>query len=97
MRDILRWASAATLLCIALPPAAIPAATYTWDADTGATGAQDGSGDWNMANTNWWDGLAGANVSWDSSLLDWAVFGAGGTGSYTVTLATGIAANRVTF
>ncbi len=95
MHDILRWSSATTLICLALSPAVIPAATYTWDADTGTTGAQDGSGDWNTTNSNWWDG--GANVSWDSAELDWAEFGTGGTGSYTVTLATGIAANRVTF
>lgn len=95
MRDILCWASAATLICLAFPPATISAATYTWDADTGTTGIQDGSGDWNTANTNWWDGSA--NVSWNSAELDWAAFGAGGTGSYTVTLAAGIEANRVIF
>jgi hypothetical protein len=47
------------------------AASLTWDANTGTTGAQDGSGTW--VGNNWWNGTA--NVTW--SAANNAVFGAG--------------------
>lgn len=59
-----------------------PAVSLNWDADPGATGAQDGSGTWN-AGANWWDG--NANVSWNDSAPYIATFGAGGSAG-TVTL-----------
>jgi hypothetical protein len=52
------------------------AADLTWDADTGSSGAQDGSGSW--AGNNWWTGSA--NASWNSSTPDNAMLGNGGSG-----------------
>ena len=69
-------------------------ASLTWNTAAGTTGAQDGSGDWNNGfTTNWWNGSS--NVVWGN--LDNAVFGAGGTGAYTVTLTNYIVANSLTF
>jgi len=65
----------------------------TWDANTATTGAQDGSGIWSNTSTNWWSGSF--NDYWGSA--DSAVFGAGGTGAYTVTLGDYITANSITF
>jgi hypothetical protein len=71
------------------------AATVTWDTNTMASGThpQDGSGTWSTTDTNWWNG------SEDTYLYvnDSAVFGAGGTGAYTVTLGSSVTANAVTF
>lgn len=72
------------------------AASLTWDgADTTTTGAQGGSGIWNVnSNVNWWDGSA--NVVWPAlgGTDDDAVF-AGTAG--TVTLGSDITANDLTF
>jgi len=56
----------------------------TWDANTGTTGAQDGSGTWNGSTLNWWSGSA--DLAWNDSLPYIATFGSGGTAG-TVTLA----------
>lgn len=71
------------------------AAVLTWDADPGTEGAQDGSGDWNTSNTNW-RGSSG-NTTWSNSPADTAVFGAGGSGSFTVTLGVPITTAGMTF
>ncbi len=77
---------------VAMVTVAIPA-NLTWDADTGTTGAQDGSGTWDVGvSTNWWNGSN--NVGWGN--LDNAVFGAGGTGAYTINVASGVAASSLT-
>ncbi len=68
-------------------------ATITWDADTGTTGAQDGTGTWDATTANWWDGSA--NVAWSD--LNFASFGAGGSGSATVTLASDVVTSGMTF
>lgn len=68
-------------------------ATVTWDANGGTTGPQDGSGTWDLTNTNWWNGTA--NIQWSN--LNYATFGAGGTGAGTVTLAADIVASGLTF
>ena len=67
--------------------------TATWDADTGTTGAQDGSGTWSYSFTNWWSGSF--DDYWNDT--DSAVFGVGGAGPYTVTLGDNITANTITF
>jgi hypothetical protein len=67
--------------------------TATWDANTGIPGAQDGSGTWGYAFTNWWSGSF--DDYWNDT--DSAVFGVGGTGPYTVTLDDNITANAITF
>ena len=68
-------------------------ATPTWDADTGTAGAQDGDGTWDLSTANWWNGSG--DIVWNN--LYYAVFGAGGTGDYTVTLATNITTHGLTF
>ena len=68
-------------------------ATVTWDADTVTDGAQDGSGTWDATTANWWDGAS--NIVWSN--LNYATFGAGGTGSATVTLADDAAVSSLTF
>jgi autotransporter-associated beta strand protein len=69
-------------------------AVVTWDADTGTTDAQDGSGTWDNTTASWWDGSS--NVTW--SPLNPATFGNGGSGPYTVTLAESItSAGGITF
>jgi autotransporter-associated beta strand protein len=74
-----------------VPPHA--ARTATWDANTTTSGVQDGSGTWSYTLTNWWSGSF--DDYWGNA--DTAVFGAGGTGAYTVTLGDNITANSVTF
>ncbi len=61
------------------------AATYTWDAETGTAGAQDGSGSWSAADENWWDGAA--NAAWADG--NDAVLGSGSGAAGTVTLSGG--------
>lgn len=71
------------------------AASLTWDANTGTTGAQDGSGNWDTTSTNWWTtGLA--NTAWNNATPDSATIGVGGTAG-TVTLTTGITVGDITF
>jgi hypothetical protein len=69
--------------------------TNTWDANTNASGTHplDGSGTWSLAGTNWWTGLLDTNLYAN----DTAVFGVGGTGPYTVTLADNVTVSAVTF
>ncbi len=69
------------------------AVTSTWDTNTATAGAQDGSGTWSVAGTNWWTGSAN-DVFYPN---DSAIFGAGGTGTYTVTLGDNVSANSITF
>ena len=68
-------------------------AELTWDADPATTGAQDGSGNWNTTTPNWIS--ESANVTWADG--GDAVFGAGGSGTATVTLAESILARYLTF
>jgi fibronectin-binding autotransporter adhesin len=59
------------LACSPLP------AQLTWDADTVTTGVQNGSGAWNLTNTNWWNGSS--NAAWDNSGSTIAAFGSSAT------------------
>jgi autotransporter-associated beta strand protein len=69
-------------------------AVLTWDANTTTAGAQDGSGNWdNGITANWWNGSA--DVVWGN--LDSAVFGSGGTSSYSVTVTNSVTVNNLTF
>jgi len=56
----------------------LQAATILWDADTGTTSVQDGTGTWTGAGTTWWNPATQANVA--ISLTDIGLFGAGGMG-----------------
>jgi hyaluronate lyase len=71
-----------------------PAPTVTWDANTGSTGAQDGSGTWNNSNTNWWSGSG--DIAWNDATPYLAAFGTNGTAG-TVTLANSHAAFALLF
>lgn len=69
-------------LCICLAPG-VYAAALTWDSDTGASGAQDGSGTWTTGAGGWWNGST--NVNWATT--DTATFGGGAdAGTKTITL-----------
>ncbi len=69
-----------------------PPPSLTWDANTGTTDAQDGSGPWE--SSHWWTG--GSNILWSDATSYIAVFGAGGTGG-TVTAANPHSAFGMTF
>ena len=57
--------------------------SLTWDANTGTTGAQDGSGTWSSSAANWWNGSA--DGTWNNANPYIALFGSGGTaGTVTV-------------
>ena len=64
-----------------------PSYPLTWDANSAATGAQDGSGNWANVTGNWRNEIIDANnQNWNNANMDFATFGAGTDGSYTVTL-----------
>lgn len=56
-----------------LAPCLLHAQTLTWDASTGTNGVQNGSGTWNLTNSQWWDGTT--NVSWVNGAEAIAQFG----------------------
>lgn len=87
-----RLATALGLYVLLLTGAA-QAVPLTWDADTGTTGAQDGSGTWTTGSGSWWTGTANAN--W--AAYDSATFGAGTDGDYTITIGGAISATAITF
>jgi hyaluronate lyase len=66
----------------------------TWDANPGATNAQDGGGLWNNTATNWWDGVG--NVAWNDALSPMATFGNGGMAG-TVTVVGAHASSSLVF
>jgi len=89
---------ASIALCLAsaiLPLLSCPvyAASYTWDANSGTAGAQDGGGAWDTTTANWI--TAGSNAVWANG--NDAIFGAGVDGSYGVTLALDPTANSLAF
>lgn len=69
------------------------ARSATWDANTAVTGAQDGAGTWTFGGTNWWTGTV--DGYWGAA--DTAIFGAGGTSSYLVTIGDSLSASALTF
>lgn len=90
-----RAAAVLAATCALAGTRAALAADVTWDADTAAAGAQDGSGAWNTSNTNWLNG--GVNTTWNNAANDTAIFGNSTGGPNTVTLGTGITAGGLTF
>ncbi len=88
-------AVAVVLVFLAQPAAA---ATYTWDANTGQSGAQDGSGTWSTGASynNWWTGSQ--DVAWPTSGgTCTAVFGTGGTAGTVTVSGAGVAVGAMTF
>lgn len=67
------------------------AASLTWDADTGTSGAQDGSGTW--LTSQWWDGAS--DLAWPGSGNS-AIFGAGSGAAGTIT-AGSLTCSNMTF
>ena len=65
------------------------AATYTWNSSTGSSPA-DGSGSWNTASFNWWNGSADVLGNWSGATPDSAIFGAF-SGNYGRSVAEGAA------
>jgi trimeric autotransporter adhesin len=87
--------AAAVAIVFARPPQA-HAANLTWDANPGATGAQDGSGTWiNLNLANWWNGTT--NAQWNSSTPDSAIFGSASGAAGVVALASNISVDDITF
>ena len=81
--------AAVSVLCSTNPAAA---AVYTWDGLLyGAP--SDGSGNWDYATTNWYNGSP--SVAWQDG--NDAVFGAGTPGTYTVTLEQNVQPAGITF
>lgn len=83
----------------------LQAATFYWDVDGSTAGNNTdgtglgGTGAWNTTSNNWWDT---ANlVAWPNTSVDQAVFSAayvpGAPLLYTVTLNSGITANKLSF
>ncbi len=94
-RAVVSWMFVSILLTTALSAASAQAAVLTYDADTGAAGAQDGAGaGWDTTNASFWDGAA--NVVWPAAGTDEAVFGAGSGTAGTVAVGT-ISAGAITF
>ena len=89
-----------SLLALVLPitcAGVTHAASFTYDADTPTTGAQDGSGaGWNTTagNTGFWDGAG--NAAWPNTTADDITFGAGSGAAGAVTVGT-VTANKITF
>jgi autotransporter-associated beta strand protein len=65
-----------------------PAATLIFDGNTGTTGAQDGSGNWDTTTTDWWNGTS--DVAWDNTTPGNAVFGVNSGAAGTITVGSGI-------
>ena len=67
----------------------------TWDANSTTNGIQDGSGTWNLTNTNFSDG--NSNYSWNTTYTQVATFGAANAAAGTVTLGANITASSLIF
>ena len=79
---------------LAHPVGTAAAATLTFDANTSTAGAQDGSGTWDTATADWYNGTG--DVVWPNA-TDTAAFGAGTAGTYTITLSSTVNAGAITF
>ena len=78
--------AAALLAQLTVVPLA-PAATLTFDGNTGTTGAQDGAGNWDTTTADWWNGSA--DVTWDNTTPGNAVFGVGSGAAGTISVGSG--------
>jgi autotransporter-associated beta strand protein len=81
-------------LVVAVAPEA-RSAPLIWDADPATAGIQEGGGIWNTSNANWSTGAA--NVSWTNDPPNDAVFGGGAGTAGTISIATDITTNSLTF
>ena len=69
--------------------------TLVWDNNPATTGAQDGSGAWNLATANWWNGTT--NLVWSATLPINTIFGAGSDAAGTITLGANVTAGNLAF
>ena len=95
-REMVRFVAGIIGVCATM---AYAATTNTWDADTGTTGAQDGSGTWtaSTSDTNWWNNAA-VNTNWSNSASpDLTVIGAGSGAAGTITLGQAITVGHLRF
>ena len=76
-------------------PQPLRAATYTWDANTNTTGAQDGGGVWNTSGANWWTGSA--NIAWTNTNTAVAVFGGASGTAGTVSVGSSVTCGGIIF
>jgi fibronectin-binding autotransporter adhesin len=67
----------------------------TWDATTGTSGPQDGSGTWSTADANWWNGST--NVVWPNLTTSSAIIGANSGAAGTITVDGSLTLNAITF
>lgn len=82
------------LAVFSLFAATATAQTLTWDNDLNTAGVQNGSGTWNLATANWYDGAN--NILWDPSSI--ASFGGGAAGSASaITVSGAIGAAGLSF
>ena len=70
-------------------------AQVTWDADTGTSGAQDGSGTWSTVAANWWNGST--DVVWPNLSTSTATIGANSGAAGTITVDGSLTLNAITF
>lgn len=89
--------SLSVLLFGVLVPHRALGATFVWDVTTGTSGAQDGTGTWVAAGSNWFDETNNQqNQTWSNSAGNTAAFGAGGSGG-TVTVSGTVNTNGLIF
>ena len=70
-------------------------AQVTWDADTGTSGPQDGSGTWSTVDANWWNGST--DVVWPNLSTSTATIGANSGAAGTITVDGSLTLNAITF
>jgi fibronectin-binding autotransporter adhesin len=70
-------------------------AQVTWDATTGTSGPQDGSGTWSTVDANWWNGST--NVVWPNLTTSSAIIGANSGEAGTITVSGSLTLNAITF
>lgn len=74
--------SGSSLDLVYTPSLTLGANALIWDGTNGTAALEEGSGTWSTGGGNWWDGAA--ETTWNQAT---ATFGAGGSGSYTVSVA----------
>jgi autotransporter-associated beta strand protein len=87
--SVLQWNESSFNFATATP------SVMSWDADTTTAGVQDGSGIWNLTDTNFSDGYA--NYSWNTTFATSAIFGGSNGAAGTVTLGANVSATSLIF
>ena len=82
----------AALVFAAVPAGAV---TYTWDADSGTGGHQDGGGTWQDGTPNW-DVGGTPNQNWTNDFTNDVVIGVGNCAGGTIAITGAVNTNTVT-